>query len=87
VTTSGDLPVDVLDFILETTFDDLPPEVVGFGQRCLLDLLGVAAAGRTTELSTTVHDHATSVPALAVPPHCCSTVGRSARSVLRSERE
>lgn len=58
MTTSGNLPVDVLDFILETTFDDLPPEVIAFGQRCLLDLLGVAAAGRTTELSTTIHDHA-----------------------------
>lgn len=58
MTTSGHLPVDVLDFILETTFDDLPQEVVAFGQRCLLDLLGVAAAGRTTELSTTIHDHA-----------------------------
>jgi len=58
VTTSSDLPVGVLDFILETTFDDLPSDVVAFGQRCLLDLLGVAAAGRTTELSTTVHDHA-----------------------------
>ena len=62
MTTSGRLPVDVLAFLHETTFDDLPDEVVAFGHRCLLDLIGVAAAGRTTELSAIAHRHSGARP-------------------------
>ncbi len=50
-------PDAVLDFLHETTIKDLPPEAVRFGRRCLLDLLGVAAAGRTTELSGIIYRH------------------------------
>lgn len=50
--------VQMLDFVHETTLEDLPAEAVQFAHRCLLDLVGVAAAGRTTELSRIAHDHA-----------------------------
>ncbi len=53
-----ELPAEVISFLHDTTIDDLPDRVVGLGHRCLLDLLGVAAAGRTTRLSAIVHDHA-----------------------------
>ena len=33
----------MLDFVHETTLEDLPPEAVQFAHRCLLDLVGVAA--------------------------------------------
>ena len=56
--TPGELPEEVLAFTLDTTFDALPVEVTEFAKRCLLDLLGVAAAGRTTELSALIHRHA-----------------------------
>ena len=56
--TPGHLPVDVLSWLHDTTFDDLPAEVTAFGRRCLLDLIGVAAAGRRTELSHIIHEHA-----------------------------
>lgn len=49
----------VLDFLHDTTFDDLPEQAVSFSLRCLLDLTGVAAAGRTTELSAIIHRHVT----------------------------
>jgi len=48
---------DIAGFIHTTSFEDLPPDVVSTIQRCCLDLLGVAVAGRTTDLSriTTAH--------------------------------
>lgn len=58
MTTPGHLPVDTIAWLHDTTLDDIPNDVVAFGQRCLLDLIGVAAAGRTTELSAIIHDHA-----------------------------
>lgn len=54
------MPTGVLDFVHDTTLSDMPAEVVSFGQRCLLDLLGVAIVGRTTELSRLIHQHAIS---------------------------
>lgn len=56
--TSAALPTAVIEFVHDTTIADLPESVISFGQRCLLDLLGVAAAGRLTELSGIVHAHA-----------------------------
>jgi len=51
-------PNAALDFAFDTTFDDLPADVVAFTRRCLLDIVGVAAAGSTTELARTITDHA-----------------------------
>lgn len=39
-------------------FDDLPPPVVRQAKRCLLDLLGVAAAGRASRLASIAADFA-----------------------------
>jgi 2-methylcitrate dehydratase PrpD len=39
---------DVPDFVQHLRFADLPPDVVAQAQRCLLDLIGVAAAGSRT---------------------------------------
>jgi 2-methylcitrate dehydratase PrpD len=47
-----------LAFIHDLRFADLPAEVVHAARRCLLDLIGVAAAGRQTELSRIVHGFA-----------------------------
>lgn len=45
-------------FIHDLTYADLPDEVVEQARRCLLDLLGVAAAGSTTRMSRITRDHA-----------------------------
>ncbi|SAK52963.1 MmgE/PrpD family protein [Caballeronia hypogeia] len=45
-------------FIHELSFEALPPQVVRQAKLCALDLLGVALAGRNTELSRIAHDHA-----------------------------
>jgi 2-methylcitrate dehydratase PrpD len=47
-----------LTFIHGLRFVDLPPDVVAQAKRCLLDLIGVAVAGRQTRLSRIVHDFA-----------------------------
>lgn len=47
-----------VDFIRKVRFADVPDEVVRCAERCLLDLLGVAAAGRATRLSEIVREHA-----------------------------
>lgn len=47
----------VVSFIHEFTFDTAPRPVVSQVERCLLDLVGVAAAGIGTRLSATIRDH------------------------------
>jgi len=58
MTTSPTMPSDVISFIHDVSFDAVPERVVSWAQRCLLDLVGVAAAGRTTDLSRIITDHA-----------------------------
>jgi 2-methylcitrate dehydratase PrpD len=55
--TPGHVPTDVIEWLHKTRIDDMPDHVVNFGKRCLLDLIGVAAAGRTTMLSGIIHEH------------------------------
>jgi 2-methylcitrate dehydratase PrpD len=52
----GDGSLDA--FVLETAYADLPPETIEQAKRCLIDLIGVAAAGSTTELSRIIGNHA-----------------------------
>lgn len=47
-----------VDFIHGIRVADLPPAVVTQARRCLLDLIGVAASGRRTQLAQIVLDHA-----------------------------
>jgi 2-methylcitrate dehydratase PrpD len=54
VSTEPALPA----FIHRTDHPDLPVEVVHQARRCLLDLIGVAAAGTGTSLSKILRDHA-----------------------------
>ena len=49
---------DVPAFIRELLFDELPADVVAQAQRCLLDLIGVAAAGSRTSASAMVNTYA-----------------------------
>ena len=51
-------PVDLLDFIHQSDHAGLPQAVRHQTRRCLLDLLGVAAAGTATPLSRILRDHA-----------------------------
>ena len=55
---SGSMTTSVVGFIHELSFADLPEPVVRQAQTCILDLLGVAAAGRRTRLSGIAHRHA-----------------------------
>jgi 2-methylcitrate dehydratase PrpD len=50
---------EVARFIHALRFDALPASVVRQASRCLLDTLGVAAAGSTTRLSAIAREHAT----------------------------
>ncbi len=52
------MTVAPLDFIHDLSFDDLPAATVTEAQRCLLDLIGVAAASLSTDLSRIIRDHA-----------------------------
>ncbi len=45
-------------FIHDLVIADLPREVCAFGRRCLLDLIGVAACGATTDMSRIMRNHA-----------------------------
>ena len=46
------------DFIVGTTYGDLPLDVRRMAERCLLDLLGTAIAGTETRLSLIIRHHA-----------------------------
>ncbi|MEE9417055.1 MAG: MmgE/PrpD family protein [Acidimicrobiales bacterium] len=45
------------EFALELGYDDLDDDVKVFARRCLLDIVGVAAAGSTTEMSQLMRNH------------------------------
>jgi 2-methylcitrate dehydratase PrpD len=53
-----DAGVDAAAFIHGLRFDALPADVVAAAARCLLDLIGVAAAGSTLPSATLARDHA-----------------------------
>lgn len=48
---------DVSEFIHDLGYPDLPRDVVAQARRCLLDLIGVAAAGSSTRMSRIARDH------------------------------
>lgn len=50
--------MNVNSFIHDLNFTDLPAPVVALARRCLLDLVGVAASGRRTDLARIVTNHA-----------------------------
>jgi 2-methylcitrate dehydratase PrpD len=53
------LTADVPAFVQGLAFADLPADVVAQALRCLLDLIGVAAAGSRTSAAQIVNDYAT----------------------------
>ena len=70
---------DITAFLHETTLADLPDDVVAFGRRCLLDLLGVAAAGSVTPLARIIADHA--IGQFAAGPDASAPILFDGRSV------
>jgi len=48
----------IFEFIHETTYADLPPEVKHQAQVCVLDLIGSLIGGRQTKLSAIIREHA-----------------------------
>lgn len=65
-------------FLREVSFADLPAPVVDQARRCLLDLIGVAAAGIATELSAIARRHAVR--------HMACGEGRGARLLFDGRR-
>ena len=51
----------ILQFIHETTFAGLPPQVQRQAQWCLLDLIGVLIGGWQTKLAAIIRDHTAQV--------------------------
>jgi 2-methylcitrate dehydratase PrpD len=51
---------NAVSFIHRLSYDDLPNQVIAQAKRCLLDLVGVAVSGRTSDLSRIVHKFAAS---------------------------
>jgi 2-methylcitrate dehydratase PrpD len=68
---------DVPSFVRNLSFDALPRDVVEQAQRCFLDLIGVAAAGSRTRLSTIARGYAAS--------HLCGR-GNEARMLFDGRR-
>ena len=58
--TRAVVDVDVAAFVRGLAFDALPADVVAQAQRCLLDLIGVAAAGSMTPAATIARAYAAS---------------------------
>jgi 2-methylcitrate dehydratase PrpD len=50
--------MEVIQFVHETTWNDLPENVRHQARRCLLDTLGAGISGRATKLSQIIHDFA-----------------------------
>lgn len=69
---------EVSGFIHDLRFADLPSHVVEQGQRCVLDLLGIAAVGAGTQLSRLACEHAAR--------HFGPAVGAGARMLFDGRR-
>src|SRR5215467_10569683 len=50
----------VSDFIVNTRYDDIPPEVLELGRKSILDGLGLALAGSVSEMGTLVRKYISS---------------------------
>ena len=50
--------MQLIDFIHQTRYEDLPAHVTAHARRCVLDLLGVAAGGTQTRCSDIIRQHA-----------------------------
>lgn len=55
------MPMDPIDFLHDTTFDDLPAEIVHHTTRCVVDLCGAVVAGHRTPLSRIIREHVAAV--------------------------
>lgn len=53
--------MDVLSFIHELSWADLPPVIQQQARRCLLDTIGAALGGRKTAVSAIIYDYAATV--------------------------
>jgi 2-methylcitrate dehydratase PrpD len=51
-------PATLIEFVHQLRFEDVPAPVVAHARRCVLDLLGVAAGGSQTQLSSIIRRHA-----------------------------
>ena len=52
------MTIPLTDFLHSLRYEQIPDETLYFVKRCLLDLIGVAAAGSTTPLSNIIRQHA-----------------------------
>jgi 2-methylcitrate dehydratase PrpD len=59
LTRPASAPVGVCEFVRDIAFHDLPADVVAQAQRCLIDLIGVAAAGSRTTAAAIAAAYAT----------------------------
>ncbi len=50
---------NAVEFVHNIAYSDLPDETIRFAKRCLIDLIGVAAVGSTTELSIIIRLYST----------------------------
>jgi 2-methylcitrate dehydratase PrpD len=76
--TSG---THILSFIHDTRFSHLSPDVIAMAERCCLDTLGVAVAGRVTDLSRIVTDYAERFHAAATDRADILFTGRTANAL------
>lgn len=53
--------MDIITFIHELTWADLPPVIQQQARRCLLDTMGAALGGRKTAVSALIYDYAATV--------------------------
>ena len=53
--------MNIAEHVHEMSYNHLPEDVRGQARRCLLDTLGTAIGGRSTDLSCIIHDFAVSV--------------------------
>lgn len=73
---------DLHSFINDLTWGSLPPEVQRMAERCLLDLIGTAAAGRRTDLANIICGHAARMFGSSEPAFSCRILFDGRRASL-----
>jgi 2-methylcitrate dehydratase PrpD len=73
----------VADFILNTRFEDLPPEVLELAKKSILDSCGVALAGSAAKTGEIIRSYIQSLGVPSAGPNTATLIGSSLKAPVR----
>src|SRR6202167_5528466 len=73
----------VADFIINTRYPDLPPDVIELAKKSILDGIGLALCGSVAKSGEIIRDYLHSNGLVSTGPHSATVIGSSLRAPVR----